>query len=259
MKAIRKFQARVREYGLAGAIHKTISKATTGSRRNRILKLRHAEDRFTEIYNSNHWNDLESKSGSGSTIEFTQHLRSELPEFFERHDIKTVLDVPCGDFNWMKLVIQDTDIVYIGGDIVQPLIDSNTQAFADEHVSFQKIDLTADVLPECDLLICRDCWIHLSERDILLALENIISAKIPRTLVTSNGMPTGPRLENRDIPTGDMRPIDLFSKPYGLDFEAVEILDDSSADGTSQRCMPVLTLDEAKKMRDRIAEHLELD
>lgn len=46
----------------------------------------------------------ESKSGGGSTISSTTTLRHFLPIFFQKYNIKTILDIPCGDYNWMKMV-----------------------------------------------------------------------------------------------------------------------------------------------------------
>jgi hypothetical protein len=228
-----------------------------GQRRDRILKLETAEDRFTEIYHKNHWNDLESKSGSGSNMKNTAAIRAALPTLFKEYRVSVLLDVPCGDFNWMRHVVAETDIRYIGGDIVADLIDDNQKRYGSERVKFRKIDLTSDSLPSSDLLLCRDCWIHLSEKDILKVLERIISSEIPLTLTTSNRMPNGTRLANADIQTGDMRPLDLFSPPYSLDPGSVRVVDDYSFDDREKRCMVLLDQVEIRAMRDRLALHLE--
>ena len=38
-----------------------------------------AEDRFKHIYETNHWDEAESVSGPGSTLEETKPIRRELP------------------------------------------------------------------------------------------------------------------------------------------------------------------------------------
>src|SRR5262249_32666360 len=65
------------------------------------------EDRFAVLYKTCYWGgdkQNESFSGPGSTLEYTQVLRRELPKLFEQFAIRSVFDAPCGDFKWMKHV-----------------------------------------------------------------------------------------------------------------------------------------------------------
>lgn len=57
------------------------------------------EDRFTDIYYGNGWTADESVSGQGSTVENTFKLRRQLPELFDKFEIRSIFDAPCGDFN----------------------------------------------------------------------------------------------------------------------------------------------------------------
>ena len=82
-----------------------------------IQKADSSQDRFTLIYERNAWGSKESASGSGSTLVMTESIRTSLPIIFNKYGIESMLDVPCGDFNWMsKVDIQD--VIYVGGDIV---------------------------------------------------------------------------------------------------------------------------------------------
>jgi hypothetical protein len=72
--------------------------------------------KFTDIYHKNIWENEESVSGPGSTLEYT--VRDALPTVLDTYSIKTIFDAPCGDFNWMKYVVKGTNIKYTGGDIV---------------------------------------------------------------------------------------------------------------------------------------------
>ncbi len=87
------------------------------------------EKLFTNYYKKNTWGDPESRSGTGSTLEHTARLRSQLPGFFEKYKIQSVLDAPCGDFNWLQHVERGS-LRYIGGDIVLPMIHENNRKFA---------------------------------------------------------------------------------------------------------------------------------
>jgi hypothetical protein len=84
-----------------------------------------------------------------------------------------VLDLPCGDFSWMNIV-DLTNVHYTGADIVEPLISANNERYAQgDSVKFLKLDLIRDTLPKCDLIINRDCLVHLSFDDIRSAIRNI--------------------------------------------------------------------------------------
>src|SRR5688572_32614789 len=75
------------------------------------------EERFALIYQTNLWFDAESRSGTGSSLESTARLRESLPPWPLRLNAHRLLEVPCGDFNWMSHV-DLSRIEYTGGDIV---------------------------------------------------------------------------------------------------------------------------------------------
>jgi hypothetical protein len=130
-----------------------------------------AESRFKQIHRTNYWANGESLSGEGSTLEATHYVRIALVEFIQKHQIGSLLDVPCGDFNWMKEV--KLDIPYTGGDIVDELVARNQKIHATDKRRFLQINLTQTPLPKSDLLLSRDCLNHLSFQDIDRAIENI--------------------------------------------------------------------------------------
>jgi SAM-dependent methyltransferase len=171
------------------------------------------EDRFTRIYHMDAWVSRESRSGKGSELIYTENLRRHLPEIFERFGITSILDAPCGDFNWMQHVISGTGLRYVGGDIVRPLIEANQKSHASANVSFVHLDIIGDPLPAADLMICRDCLFHLSNADIKAFLANFERSAIPYLLTTNH---LGDDIANSDIETGSFRLIDLFAEPFGL-------------------------------------------
>src|SRR5689334_19245442 len=84
------------------------------------------EEVFEAIYRENHWNDQESKSGTGSNKKNTQVTVQIVNSVIKELSIRSMLDVPCGDFNWMQEV-QLENVQYTGADIVGDLIDKNTR------------------------------------------------------------------------------------------------------------------------------------
>ena len=139
-----------------------------------LIRYRTPEERFRQIHSANYWANAESRSGEGSTLEATRRATQAIEEFVQTHEVRSMLDVPCGDFNWMKNV--DLGIPYIGGDIVDALIADNEKRYANGMRKFQVIDLTKSKLPQCELVHTRDCLNHLSIPDIKSALTNICSS-----------------------------------------------------------------------------------
>ena len=179
-----------------------------------LRAMRSAEERFTWIYENNYWQDGESVSGTGSTLQYTENLRRELPELFERFDIRSVFDAPCGDFNWMRLVVESTGICYAGADIVRPMVESLKARYGSERVTFTHLDLIRGPFPRADLMVCRDCLFHLSYTDARKVLENFVASGTPYLLTTTHR--NDGSWGNRDIETGGFRPMDLFAAPYFL-------------------------------------------
>ncbi|OXM49440.1 hypothetical protein CFP71_30515 [Amycolatopsis thailandensis] len=169
------------------------------------------QDRFTYIFRSRLWTSS-SVSGPGSESVQTQGLREQLPALLERFGVRTLLDLPCGDFGWLSEVDLDLDR-YIGADIVTDLVEANAARFRDDPVrEFRTLDLTGDPLPAADLVLCRDCLVHLSFADIERALSNLRRSG-SRYLLTTTFTELG---ANNDIVTGDWRPLNLCREPFGF-------------------------------------------
>ncbi|HEY2811168.1 MAG TPA: class I SAM-dependent methyltransferase [Rhabdochlamydiaceae bacterium] len=129
------------------------------------------ESIFTSVYETNFWASSESRSGGGSTLESTQNLRNLLPELLKQLNVQTLLDAPCGDFNWMKEVDLSA-ISYFGADIVREMIQKNQTLYNKQNYTFLHADLTKDTLPKADLILCRWCLPHLSHADVMRTINN---------------------------------------------------------------------------------------
>lgn len=169
------------------------------------------QDRFARIYSTNLWSDPDSRSGVGSSLDSTRAVRSKLPSALKDLDTRVLLDVPCGDFGWMQRV-ELGGIEYIGGDIVPSIVAENQRRYASETRRFIELDLTRDQLPDADVLLCRDCFVHLSYANIAAALANIARSNIRFVLMTS--FPG--RGDNHDIMDGDWRPLDFQAPPFSF-------------------------------------------
>ena len=62
--------------------------------------------------------ELESESGPGSSLEFTKLTRVYLQDIVERYSIRSIIDVACGDWNWMRHIMPLPGVQsYTGYDI----------------------------------------------------------------------------------------------------------------------------------------------
>ena len=119
------------------------------------------ESVFTDIYREKSWNGRESASGPGSDLAQTVKVRRALPMLIEEYRVRSLLDVPCGDFNWMSQVVTKfPDISYIGIDIVPAIIEQNRALHTSDNVQFLHGDITTSAIPKADLIINRDCLMH---------------------------------------------------------------------------------------------------
>ena len=152
--------------------------------------------------------DYGRNSGPGSDLDATKAISAALPRLVEDLALCRILDIPCGDFLWMRHV--DTGgATYIGADIIEELVLSHQQLYTTDNRTFMVLDLVADDLPRADLIMCRDCLVHFSYRLIRKALRNIRRSDATYLLTT-----TFPEHANSDIVTGNWRPLNLCLPPF---------------------------------------------
>jgi hypothetical protein len=100
---------------------------------------------------------------------------------------------------------------YIGADIVLPLIQNNREVFGDRGEFFH-VDLLRDRLPSADIICCRDCLVHLSFREIQLALQNIKRVSPKRFITTTFPY----HKENADTVTLYWRALNMQLSPFNF-------------------------------------------
>lgn len=166
---------------------------------------------FSDIYYNRGFGSQGSFSGSGSDLSQTSVIRQEIPILLKGIYAKSLLDAPCGDFHWMKETKLDIDR-YIGGDIVPDLIAQNQQKYSCETREFITLDIAKDNLPQVDIILCRDCLVHFSFKDITSTIKNFKKSKSKYLLTTTfTGLS-----RNSNIFTGQWRPINLQLPPFNF-------------------------------------------
>lgn len=182
--------------------------------------------KFKYIYKIKYWRGIKggSLSGTGSDVLTTKVLSEGLDKFIKSHDIKSITDIPCGDFNWIhKLDLNN--IKYYGYDVVPEIIESNNKNKLSENIRFEVKDLKKDSLTDTDLIIIRDLFFHLKIKDIKNCLNNLRRHKFKYIAVTNYPHAK----ENIDKIMGDRwRPYNLMKAPFNLDDPYLSISDPSS-------------------------------
>lgn len=179
-----------------------------------------AREVFSDIHRRRAWGGCESASGPGSGIIRTSAFSDQIPRLLEEFGVRTLLDAGCGDFNWLKEVELDLDS-YIGVDIVEELVSELTRKYANEYRSVLNLDIISDKLPQVDLILCRDCLVHLSFSQIFAALRNFKRSNSKYLLTT-----TFTRfVDNADIEMGEWRPINLQEPPFSFP-EPLRLIDE---------------------------------
>jgi Methyltransferase domain len=175
------------------------------------LRWRGAERVFTAIYRDNAWRGDESGSGPGSSLAATAELRQTLPRLIADLHCVSLLDAPCGDLWWLKEMTLPV-ATYYGVDIVKSVVAANQRHHAAPGRTFLHLDLRRTPLPRADLILCRDCLVHFSYQDIFATLANFRASGATWLLTTT--FPAQPA--NRDVVTGEWRPLNLHRPPFNL-------------------------------------------
>ncbi|MGN6182286.1 MAG: class I SAM-dependent methyltransferase [Thermoanaerobaculia bacterium] len=175
---------------------------------------------FSGIFRRNAWGSEESVSGPGSTRERGSVVAPAIVKLLTNLGVKTLLDAPCGDFNWAATVADAVES-YIGVDVVEELITRNQREHAALNRRFFIADITRDSLPKADVILSRDSLVHFSYADIRAALRNFRESG-SEYLLTPTFID---RKANRNIRTGGWRALNLQIPPFNLP-APIEIIDE---------------------------------
>ena len=175
--------------------------------------------RFARMYETNLWDNAESRSGDGSSLASTAGVRAGLPSLLRQLGVRRLLDVPCGDFHWMAhMDLSGAGVVaYVGGDIVDAIVDANNARYGGAGQRFVRVDLTGGPLPAvagqmADAVLCRDCLVHLSFANIARAMR-VVRESGARYFIATTFLE---QAANLDIVDGNWRPLNLERPPFNL-------------------------------------------
>ena len=107
---------------------------------------------FTNIYKNKIWGDsddvfLLGSSGQGSSIEATdEYYNPFIRKFIEENNIKTVVDLGCGDWQSSYKIYDYTDVVYYGYDAYENIVTTLNNRYSDKkNYTFSFLDVVTDL------------------------------------------------------------------------------------------------------------------
>jgi len=143
------------------------------------------EQCFTYIYENNIWGNNNvsqycGSSGGGSDINYNKDTYIPfLKQFIIHNNIKTVVDLGCGDFRCGKTIYDDLDILYTGYDTYKKVIDYNSTHHLQPKYNFLHLDFcnNKEQIINGDLCILKDVIQHWSLNNIYRFLDYLVETK----------------------------------------------------------------------------------
>lgn len=184
--------------------------------------------------------ERESASGPGSAYKAAQPAISLLEKAIRDHNVERILDLGCGDWNWMKSVNLRTKdgrpIQYLGWDAHADLIQQLNNEYGSSNVCFELSDATQGPLPEADLVIARDILFHMNHA---LGVKLVSNAKVAAPLFLSTSFleinENAPPKEYLPIENWGFHKVNLNRAPYDLGSAMIAAFDEPEGFHSSSR------------------------
>jgi hypothetical protein len=161
---------------------------------------------------------IETYSGPGSLLENTDQFVESLSKFIKDFNIKSIIDAPCGDFNFMSKV-DLTDINYLGLDISKNAIEKCNKKNNNPNIQFKVADITSEQIPYADLIIIKDLFLHLCFSDITKILNNV---KLSGCKYFAVSRYNHGNITNKDQNSGlGCRAIEITNEPFNFNYNII--------------------------------------
>ncbi|KAL7487657.1 hypothetical protein ACHAW6_013227 [Cyclotella cf. meneghiniana] len=164
-----------------------------------------------------------SASGGGSYLGYnTQTSLRVIKETIEKFNVTSMIDIPCGDVNWIfESFVTDSLPLYLGLDVANAVIEVNKRRFAHhKNKIFAFWDATECTLPKhklkeqptpFDLVHVRDVIQHMGLDRGIRFFCNVFKSG-PRVLIAT----TFRYSHNREIGEGDFYQNNLSKEPFSF-------------------------------------------
>ena len=179
----------------------------------------HMELIFTNLYENKLWgdnNNSEYKGSSGTGSEVNYNIDTYVPflqKFIFNNNIKSIVDLGCGDFRCGRLLYDDLDILYTGYDTYEKVIEYNSKQNELQKYSFIHLDFlnNKESIVNGDICILKDVIQHWSLNNIYTFLDYLVENKIFKYILICNC--SNQTANNTDIQNGEFRPLSCHYFP----------------------------------------------
>jgi len=163
---------------------------------------------FENIYENKKWGinfANMGSSGPGSHISQVKEYMLILQEFLDNNNVKSVIDIGCGDFQFMRHM-NLKNVQYTGIDCVEKLIIFNKKHFEKENITFLHRELSEHEFDFAELYLIKDVLQHLSNDIICDFLDYIVIQKLAKYIIITNC--SNQDFDNQDVESiGQTRPL----------------------------------------------------
>ncbi len=169
---------------------------------------------FSEIYANNVW---DTGSGHGSIPKYAEPYMRVLQELLLDDRFNTIVDLGCGDWQFMQHISIPNNKSYLGVDVVPAVINANQAAYAASNIRFLQVSDQAELISKNisgDLLIIKDVLQHWPNSEIKYFLKNILP-RFKYALIT-NRYEQYRRDHNKERRMGPDKSVGLLEAPFKL-------------------------------------------
>jgi hypothetical protein len=130
-----------------------------------------------------------------------------LKQFIQNHNIRSVVDLGCGDFKCGKQIYDDLDVQYTGYDTYKKVVEYNTTQHEPSKYTFLHLDIfnQRDQIANGELCILKDVVQHWTLTNIYTFLDELVETKRFKYILICNC--SNQTTDNTDIQDGDWRPL----------------------------------------------------
>jgi SAM-dependent methyltransferase len=189
---------------------------------------------FEQVYEMGMWgvdDNGKGTSGYGSDPKFNTSYIQFIRNFIITRNLKVIVDLGCGDWQFSNDIYKDLNVQYYGYDCVKHIITNNISKY--KHVNkyhFKYIDgdhiLKSIKHTNVDLLILKDVIQHWPNETIVTFLKNIRNHMNVKYVLLTNDHTSQ---DNENIECGGYRPLN-WDKPPLNDFKVTYVFSFNTLD-----------------------------
>ena len=129
-------------------------------------------------------------SGPGSLVQNNKELIKWLSSFVQKYKIRNILDLGCGDMQWIPSILESLDIDYTGIDGSSNIINRNKTIYPE--FNFIECDIvqkmpTIKNTKVWDISLLKDVIQHLNDSSLSMLLGNIDTMSINYKIIIAPG------------------------------------------------------------------------